>query len=190
MAAAEKTDNFEAFLACWSSLPRDHHPFLPSKSACTPATLGALLPQCALFEYQGKHNLQILFVGSEMERLSGLTLQHSQKNYYDFLPEHFKPMMDVYHSIVFGKACGAYVGDVITTPSGASYLFETMQFPVCDDDGRVRFLLAYGYGRKPTGETGAREMSDRAANHIRDLHYMDLGGGAPTSCIIDYEVRQ
>lgn len=190
MSTAEKIENFEAFLNCWEALPRDHHPFLPAKSACTPVTLGALLPQSGIFEYCGKFDLRIRFIGSELERLSGIRVGDTQEgNYYSLLPDEFKPMMHGYHKAVFGTPCGAYVGDVLTTKAGSSYLFETMQFPLCDDKGDVRYLLAYGYGRVPTGDLGGRDVHDRTQAHIRDLHYMDLGGGAPSSCIINFEVR-
>lgn len=182
-----QTENFEDFLTAWNALPRKNHPHLPSISDCNPVTLGALLPQCAIFHYPGKHQLILQFVGTEMERLSGLNA--SGANYYDLIAEDFKPLMNHYHQTVFGVPCGAYIGDVITTRSGATYLFETMQFPLCDDNGKPSYLLAYGYGRRPTGDLGGRDVNDRRGQHIRDLHYMDLGAGAPSSCIINFEVR-
>lgn len=182
-----KTENFEDFLNIWEDLPRDKHAFLPSIRDCNPAKLGALIPQCAIFEYVGKYHLNIQFIGTEMERLSGLS--GTGKNYYDLISEDFRPLMNFYHKTVFGTPCGAYIGDVITTRSGATYLFETMQFPISDTGGNVSHLLAYGYGRRPTGELGGREVSDRRGQHLRDLHFMDLGAGAPDSCIINFEMR-
>lgn len=183
----DKTENFDNFLKTWEMLPRKNHPFLPSRHDCNPATLGALLPQTALFHYEGKHKLIIQFVGTEMERLSGLTATGS--NYYDLIADDLKPLLNFHHKTVFGTPCGAYVGDVITTRAGSTYLFETMQFPVCDENGIVKYLLAYGYGWNPTGELGDRDVSDRTGQHIRDLHYMDLGAGAPSGCIINFEIR-
>ncbi len=122
-----------------------------------------------------------------MERLSGMA--DTGANYYDLIAGDLKPLMHQYHQTIFGTPCGAYVGDVITTRSGATYLFETMQFPLCDENGNVRYLLAYGYGRNPTDELGDRDVSDRTGGHIRELHYMDLGAGAPASCIINFEFR-
>ncbi len=183
----KETENFDEFLTVWESLPRSNHPFLPARKSCGPSTLGALLTQTAIFQYRGKHDLTLQFVGTEMERLSGLT--GSGVNYYDIIADEFKPLMHLYHETVFGTPCGAYIGDVITTRSGATYLFETMQFPICDDDGDVNHMLAYGYGRRPAGNLGDRDVSDRKGQHIRDLHYMDLGAGAPSNCIINYEAR-
>ena len=182
-----QTENFDDFLNTWKDLPRSHHPFLPSIKDCNPSSLGALLPQCAIFHYTAKHQLMLQFVGTEMERLSDLSATGT--NYYDMIADDFKPLMNHYHRTVFGVPCGAYIGDVITTTSGATYLFETMQFPVADNEGTPCYLLAYGYGRRPTGDLGGREAEDRSGQHLRDLHYMDMGAGAPSSCIINFEVR-
>lgn len=149
--------------------------------------MGELLTQSAIFKYEGKHQLRLHFVGTEMERLSGIT--GSGSNYYDLIAADFKPLMHAYHKTVFGYPCGAYIGDVITTRSGVTYLFETMQFPVSDNDGNANYLLAYGYGRTPAGNLDGRDVSDRRGQHIRDLHYMDLGAGAPSNCIINFEAR-
>ncbi len=183
----KKTENFEQFLDTWNGLPRRTHAFLPAIRDCTPITLGELLPQSALFKYEGKYKLKLQFVGTEMERLSGLKITGA--NYYDLITDGLKPLMHIYHETIFGMPCGAYVGDMITTPSGQTYLFETMQFPLSDEDGTPTHLLAYGYGRKPTGDFEARDVSDRSGQHIRDLHYMDLGAGAPSNCIINFEVK-
>ena len=122
-----------------------------------------------------------------MERLSGLGT--TGENYYSLISDDLKPLMNFHHQTIFNTPCGAYVGDVITTRSGNTYLFETMQFPICDSTGKVNYLLAYGYGRSPAGDLGRRDVSDRTGQHIRELHYMDLGAGAPSSCIIDFEMR-
>lgn len=183
----EKTENFEEFLTTWEALPRTNHKFLPSKNDCNPVTLGPLLPQTALFQYEGKFRLTIQFIGTEMERLSGMA--ETGANYYDLITDELKPLMHQYHKAIFGVPCGAYVGDVITTRSGSTYLFETMQFPITDENGEVRYLLAYGYGRNPADEPDNRDVSDRTGKHIRDLHYMDLGAGAPSNCIINFEPR-
>ncbi len=180
-----KTENFDEFLTVWDSLPRTEHAFLPSKQSCNPALLGALLPQCAIFRYGDKYKLDIIFVGTEMEHLSGLTAVGV--NYYDMVADEFKPALHNYHQTIFETPCGAYIGDVITTSMGANYLFETMQFPICDEAGTVNHLLAYGFGRRPTGDLATRDISDRSSQHIRELHYMDLGAGAPSNCIINFE---
>jgi len=182
-----KTENFESFLDVWNKLPRSAHAFLPSKDECNPGNLGSLLSQTALFRYDAKYQLTILFVGSEMERLSGLG--STGENYYSLISDDLKLSMNFHHKTIFNTPCGAYVGDVITPRNGNSYLFETMQFPVCDSNGEVKFLLAYGYGRRDTGNLGERDVSDRTGQHIRDLHYMDLGAGAPDNCIIDFEMH-
>ncbi len=122
-----------------------------------------------------------------MERLSGLGT--TGKNYYSLISDDLKPLMNFHHKTIFTTPCGAYVGDLITTRSGNSYIFETMQFPVCDSNGDVRFLLAYGYARSAAGDLGGRDVSDRTGQHIRDLHYLNLGAGAPSSCIIEFEMR-
>lgn len=183
----DKSGNFEGFLKVWNELPRNHHEFLPSKSTCNPSNFGSLLSQTALFRYDARYQLTTVFVGTEMERLSGLG--KPGENYYSLIADDLKPQMNFHHRTLFQTPCGAYVGDVITTTAGNSYLFETMQFPVCNDLGEVCFLLAYGHGRRPTNDLGGRDSSDRSGQHIRDLHYMDLGAGAPSSCIINFEMR-
>lgn len=183
----DKTENFENFLNVWDKLPRNHHNFLPSKDDCSPSNFGSMIAQTALLRYDARYELRVLFMGTEMERLSGMGT--TGENYYSLISDDLKPLMNFHHKTVFHTPCGAYVGDVITTKSGNSYLFETMQFPVCDNNGQVRFLLAYGHGRRPTGDLGLREVSDRTGQHIRDLHYMDLGAGAPSTCIINFETH-
>lgn len=180
-------ENFEDFLDIWSKLPRSSHAFLPCKDECNPSNFGALLSQTALLRYDAEYQMTILFAGTEMEQLSGMA--NASDNYYSLVSEDLKPLLNFHHKIIFNTPCGAYVGDVITTPSGNSYLFETMQFPVCESSGEVKYLLVYGAGRGPAGDLGGRNVSDRTGQHIRDLRYMDLGAGSPGRCIVDFELR-
>ncbi|WP_262696118.1 hypothetical protein [Kordiimonas aquimaris] len=143
----------------------------------------------ALFRYEGPCQLDVLFSGSEIERLSGLN--KNVRNYYDMVAdEKTRKALNAYHTIIINQPCGAYVADMVSTPSNISYVFETMQFPLSDDTGKVCFLLVYGYGRRPAHTDVERDEADRKLGHIRDMHFVDLGAGAPSDCIVDYQYKK
>ncbi len=121
--------------------------------------------------------MRITFAGSEFEQLAGFTKQVD--NYYDLLPPDFADATIVFHRTIRETPCGAFVGDIITSASGARYLHETVHLPLCDTDKTIRFLLVYGVGKKPVGDDSPREWDELQTSHIKELHYLDLGAGAP-----------
>lgn len=178
--------NFQSFLDCWHKLPRSSHDILPSRKDCSPVNMGTLMSNIAIFRYDGEYQLNLIFSGSEMERLSGA--KRRVRNYYDLLTDaESRAVLHEYHTILMNTPCGAYSSDVVTTKSGSTYVFETMQFPLSDSEGNTRYLLAYGHGRRPVDVSGSRKINDYTINNIKDMHYMDLGAGAPKTCIINYE---
>lgn len=132
-------------------------------------------------------NMKVLFYGSGLERISGIKV--TGMNYYDLLPPEFVKPLSIFHAYVLGTPCGAFVGDVITTPSGNRYLYESLQYPLADEDGTVKYLLVYGQARKPYGEEedGERHLASIGRASIKDMHYLDLGAGAPSAHIREFE---
>lgn len=181
----EKAPTFGAFIDCWQALPRDRHPLVPCISACTPATLGPLMAYVALAVYNGKYDMRTTFVGSEIERLAGTVTDGM--NYYDSMSDDLKAATHMFHKYLLETPCGAYVGDVVTAKSGLIYRFETMQFPLCDQQGQVRHIIAFGQGRSPIRDRLTRTEQDHRVSNLQDMHYLDIGAGAPAARIIDFE---
>lgn len=185
------SENFGAFLGWWHAQPKHSHPFLVDKGRCKPATLGPLTPNIAMFRYNGPYDLVSLYVGSEMERLSGS--KTGRGNYYDRIDPASKEALHHFHMAVFGVPCGAYVADLVTLDSGAKYLFEFMMFPLANDDGKATHAVAYGHGRIAADTTTdqrttlLRKRDDHSVGNIKNQHFFDLGGGAPENCIIDFQ---
>ncbi|TNE62833.1 MAG: PAS domain-containing protein [Alphaproteobacteria bacterium] len=175
---------FERFLAVWRSLPRDSHPLLPAKRDVTPAVFGDFLRRMAMTEMRAPQNLLIFFAGSEFEHNAGLDI--TGRNYYDLLPPAFFKPMTTFHENLLGTPCGACIADVIVTSSGARYLHETIQLPLTDGMGTVRYLMGYGLARKPAGDDGYRVQASHQPGNIKELHYLDLGAGAPGERIEDF----
>ena len=112
------------------------------------------------------------------------------KNYYDLLPETYHQSMSVFHSILQDTPCGAYIVDAIETTSGNRYVHETLQLPISDEFGEVRYLLVYGLDRKPYGDRGSRTDESHQPSNIKEMHYIDLGAGAPTVCVENFNFRR
>lgn len=165
-------------------MPRRAHPFLPCRKDCTPARLGAFLPQIGIAEFKKPGQLDVLFYGSELERASGLKI--TGMNYYDLLPNEFRGPMLKFHEYIFGVPCGAYIADFVRTEAGNQYLYESVQFPLADEDGTVRFILVHGRGRKPFTDTTDRMVTGMGRRAIKEMHYLDLGAGAPTARIENF----
>ena len=179
---------FDPFLKAWHALPRRTHPVAPARRDINPITFGELLHHTGLAEMRAHKDLKVLFYGSGIERVSGLTV--TGKNYYDLLPPEFVGPMSIFHDYILGTPCGAYVGDVVTVTGGSRYLYESLQFPVADDDGKVRYLLVFGQGRKPYNDDSGRDHASFGRANIKDMYYIDLGAGAPTSRIKDFEFHR
>jgi len=175
---------FESFLRCWDNLPRTAHAFLPQRRDINPTTFGELLQHTGLAKWLGPQNMEILFYGSGIERASGFKI--TGMNYYDLLPQEFIKPLSQFHQAVLGVPCGAHIADVITTESGNSYLYQSLQYPVTDKDGNVVYLLVYGLGRKPYGDESERKLETHIAANIKELEFIDLGGGAPKSRIENF----
>lgn len=177
-------DGFKEFLACWDKLPRRTHPFLPSKGDINPVTFGSLIQNTGLAEYQGKMNMHVFFYPTALEQQSGLKI--TGQNYYDLIDENFKIPLNRFHRHILETPCGAFIADVVTTRSGSSYLYETYQYPVADENGHVRYLLVYGLGRRPFEDTTGRQLGNHVASNIKEMVYIDLGAGAPSERIEDF----
>ncbi|MCJ9427509.1 PAS domain-containing protein [Kordiimonas marina] len=175
---------FDAFYNAWRRLPRRAHDLLPSRSDVGPDTFPGLLPFMALTEMLGPCYLHIFYAGSGFERNAGLPI--ADQNYYDLLPLEFHKPMAKFHEILLETPCGAEVSDIIVTSQGSRYLHETMQLPLVDDDGDVRFLMAYGLGRKPFEDASSRTRESHSPGNIKELHYLDIGAGAPSARIEDF----
>jgi hypothetical protein len=179
------SQSFDRFQERWNALPRRTHELLPCRRDITPAHFGELIQNVGIAEAVGHLNMHVLYYGSGLERISGLKV--TGRNYYDLLPSEFVKPMSVFHAYVLGTPCGAFVGDVVTTPSGSHYLYESLQYPLADDNGQARFLLVYGHARTRLDIEDERALASIGRANIKDMHYLDLGAGAPTARIEDFE---
>ena len=180
--------SFDSFQERWEALPRRSHPLLPCRKDITPAHFGEMIQNIGLAKQMGHLNMTVRFYGSGLERISGLKV--TGMNYYDLLPAEFVKPMSVFHAYVLGTPCGAFVGDVVTTPSGNRYLYESLQYPLADENGDVCFLMVYGQARKPFAAEDERALASIGRANIKDMHYIDLGAGAPTARIVNFEFRR
>ncbi len=185
LSSLELSEEFDTFLAYWDALPRERHPFLPSKQHITPARFGGVIQNIGIAERIGDLDMRVLFYGSGIERVSGIKV--TGQNYYDLLPQEFVKPLSIFHAYVFEIPCGAYVGDIVTTSSGAQYLYETIQYPMVNEDGEVKYLLVYGLGRKPYGEESDRVSATIGRANIKEMHYIDMGAGAPSAHIENFK---
>ena len=176
--------SFTPFLGKWGSLERTVHSLLPCRADLSPLRFGEFLPNICVTERLGPMDLPIRYAGSAFERAAGYPL--NGVNYYDLLPEHFKKSAAVFHDYIVSTPCGAFVRDIISTDSGSRYLHETIHLPLVDNSGRVRYVMAYGLGRKAVDDKGMRPIEDQSDSHIKDLWYLDLGAGAPSVCIENF----
>lgn len=180
--------DFEPFLALWRSLPRDHHPLVPRRKDINPVLFGSFLNLIGIAEMKGPFNLQVTYAGSGYEH--GASFQVNGKNYYDLLPEPFARPMAIFHDNLLGTPCGAYISDVVTTTSGTRYLHESLQLPLCNNDGDLKYIMAFGVGRKPWEEAGKRTKGDHNATNIKEMHYFDIGAGAPAARIENFRFHR
>ncbi|MFC4347822.1 PAS domain-containing protein [Kordiimonas lipolytica] len=177
-------ESFLPFTERWLQLPREAHPLLPRRSDLSPMRFGKFLPQICVTEMIGKMNLPIRYAGSAFERAAGYPL--NGVNYYDLLPDQFRKSVAAFHDYIVDTPCGAFVRDIISTNSGSRYLHETLHLPLADDAGKVRYVMAYGLGRKAIDDRGMRPLEDQSDDHIKDLRYLDLGAGAPAAYIENF----
>jgi hypothetical protein len=182
----EISKEFDAFKRCYETLPRRNHALVPNVKDCNPSTLGSMLANIAIARHDGKYEMYLVFTGTEMERLSGTAAQ--KINYYDTMTEDLKHGTYFFHTTLTGTPCGAYVADIITIKSN-QYTFATMQFPLCDDDGIIKYLVAYGYGRNAIDARQAREVSDHSTGNLRDLTFIDIGAGALDTKIVNFKLQ-
>ncbi|WP_417465079.1 hypothetical protein [Kordiimonas sp.] len=180
----ELAPEFNEFRKCWETLPRTAHPLIPAKRDITPARMGEMLHYIGIGEMRGHEDMQVLFYGAGIERVSGIKV--TGKNYYDLLPSAFVKPLSVFHAYILGTPCGAFVSDVIATPSGARYEYQSLQYPLADDHGEAKYLLVYGRARIPYDDNSERESASFHRDSIKDMHYIDLGAGAPSACIENF----
>ncbi|SDE48406.1 PAS domain-containing protein [Kordiimonas lacus] len=177
-------ETFRPFTERWNDLTRGAHTILPCRSDLSPLRFGEFLPHICVTERIGPMDLPIRYAGSAFERAAGYPL--TGRNYYDLLPEAFKKSVAVFHDYIVNTPCGAFVRDIISTDTGSRYLHETIHLPLADDAGQVRYVMAYGLGRKDIEDRGIRPLEDQSDSHIKDLFYLDLGAGAPTDYIENF----
>lgn len=178
------SDSFTPFVRRWLALPRERHPLLPCRSDLSPTTFGEFLPQLCVTESIAPMKLPIVYAGTAFERAAGYPL--TGINYYALLPEGFRKSVAQFHAFILKTPCAAFVRDVITTDRGSRYLHETLHLPMADDEGNVRYVIAYGMGRRPLEDRSERPVEDQRDSHIKDLRYLNLGAGAPAGYIKNF----
>jgi len=128
--------------------------------------------------------MEVLYYGSMLEQISGLKV--TGMNYYDLQPEAFRSPLMKFHDLIFSTPCGAYIADFVKTEAGNQYLYESVQFPLTNDEGDPCYLLLYGVGRKPFADRTDRSLEGIGRRAIKEMHYLDIGAGAPTARIEDF----
>ena len=185
--STELNPEFDEFFSLWKSLPRRKHNLLPCKADIKPAQFGKFLQFIAIAERKSPDDFRILFAGSVFEHNAGFPV--TGRNYYEMLPPSFIKPMKAFHRNLLGTPCGAYIADVIHTTTGSSYIHHTLQLPMVDEKGFVRYLVGCGLARKPYDDTGSRtDASHRPAN-IKDMFYLNLGSGAPKQKIVNFTAQ-
>ncbi len=175
---------FNDFLEVWHKLPREKHPVLPAKSTCSPAVLGNLLAHIGIGRYNAPGDMHVLFYGSEIEQASSLAA--TGKNYFDLISKKFHAQMKAFHHTLFSTPCGAFIADTVATKN-SKYIYESLQLPLTDDSGTPKYLLVYGVGLKARGDDSMRDSSAVNQNNIHTMRYIDLGAGAPSMQIKEYD---
>jgi len=181
----DKIEGFEEFLDAWEQLPRAQNAILPSKKDITPANFGHLMPNIGIARFNGLGDLTFSYYGSQIESLSSMML--TNKNYYDLLSKQFTKAMAAFHHQLFNTPCGAYVEDVISTASGSRYIFKNLQFPILGEQGTPQYMIVYANARKPADDKSLRDEAQLQASSIKTLKYIDLGAGAPSNYVKDYQ---
>ncbi|MFC3053417.1 PAS domain-containing protein [Kordiimonas pumila] len=180
--------HFHDFLSFWDALPRTLHPFLPAKADITPANCGKLLPHMGIGRYNAPGNIYVLFYGTLLEKATGIA--PTGKNFFDTLPPESHEAIKLFHSIIFERMCAAYVVYLIASSDKLYYSYRTLQLPAVDEEGIPRYLIIYGTALQPEHNYNKRAFMGMDQKNVKEMHYIDLGNGAPTFKIEKYTLHK
>ena len=139
LSAPDLSKEFEQFFAHWNALGKHERAGVPLKSVFKPMAMTSLLPDMGLMEYQGLDVLTARVVGTNLDSILGKNI--TNENLFSFFKEDEKPLYNSFYDNIATHPVGGVLTRNITDSSGTQISVQSIVLPMCDDDGRIIYVL-------------------------------------------------
>ncbi len=180
LSAPDLSKEFEQFFAHWNALGKHERVGVPLKSVFKPMAMTSLLPNTALMEYQGPEVLIARVVGTNLDNILGKNI--TNKNIYSFFKEDEKPLYNSFYDKIVTHPVGGVLTRNITDSNGTQLCVQSIVLPMCDDDGRVSYMLTLYDASIMKSETFAAFDEFHSFSGMSHA-WLDIGFGVPDTTV-------
>jgi len=169
-AAAAVTD-------LWLSLPKENGAVCPAKKDFSPVSLRKHLSSVVLYERMQDNNVIVRVAGTNIREMVGQEI--TGQNLFDILPPEFLSAYQTFYQNMTSQPCAGVVERPIRGPGGSAFLVKTLQLPLTDTTGNIRYFLGVSISSSlPKHYTDIRSVAMTASRNL-DINYYDIGTGTP-----------
>lgn len=169
-AAAAVTD-------LWLSLPRRDGALCPEKKDFSPVKLGKYLSSVVLYERMDSSRVIVRVAGTNIREFLGSEI--TGQNLIDIFPPEFVRAYITYYDNLAAHPCAGMVERPMRATGGAAYLIKSIQLPLADEKGDVRYFLGISQSSNlPKQFTDFRSAAMTASRNL-EIQYHDIGAGTP-----------
>jgi hypothetical protein len=167
----------EEFLEYWHSLPREGGSFLPHRAALKPSSLHDVLPRLSLLKRLDRYNVMVSTMGTKSD--SSWHGPMVGMNAFDLTAPAMRENTAELYSAVLDQPSAAILRETISRKDGKPVDVASLYLPLTDKNGAPTYIVGCTIFEKPTeaGGVGDRMLLDHS--RLRDIEFIDIGGGKP-----------
>lgn len=170
-------DTAAAVTDLWLSLPRRDGSLCPEKKDFSPVKLGKYLSSVVLYERMDSNRIIVRVAGTQIREFLGSEI--TGQNLIDIFPPEFVPAYITYYDNLRAYPCAGIVERPIRVMGGAAYLVKTLQLPLMDENGEIKYFFGTSqFSPLPKQFTDIRSAAMTASRNLK-IQYHDIGAGTP-----------
>jgi hypothetical protein len=177
LLALDYTKATQQLVTFWSRLPKAEGQVCPKHSDFSSSQVNGNLPEIFISEWQDDGGLVVVQAGTVLDRLLGTDM--TGLDIFEMTAEALREPEREYYGLLRDTPCAGMLTRSAPNHSGETVLYRTLQLPLLDPYGNVRYFVGTGavlnkdraeleYGFMTLGEMG-----------IVSRHFFDIGTGLP-----------
>ncbi|TNE60551.1 MAG: PAS domain-containing protein [Alphaproteobacteria bacterium] len=167
----------EHLIRFWLNLPRAEGQVCPKRSDFSSAQINGALPEVFVSEWQERDALVIVQAGTILDRLIGMDM--TGRNIFDITPRTLVEDEQRYYKALRDQPCAGMITRNMVDFLNHSFVYRTLQLPLLDPFGKVRYFVGTGYSLSPAqmqAEFGRTCFKDTS---LVDRRFYDIGADVP-----------
>jgi len=161
----------------WRRLPRADGQICPRHSDFSSSQVNGSLPEVFVSEWQSEDDLVIIQTGTVLDRTLGLDL--TGFNIFEMTEPAIRGAERAYYQTLRDTPCAGKLTRSAPHENGTSLFYRTLQLPLLDPFGNVRYFVGTGAVLNEDRELLEIGLLNLGALELVERHFFDIGAGLP-----------